>query len=70
VTDLPHDLCSPVDAAQLAEVSMPTLTRAVRHGELYIYRLDPLTPGSNQAKATHFSRSEVKRWRDERKAGK
>jgi hypothetical protein len=47
---------------------MPTLTRAVRYGELHIYRLNPLTPGSNQAKATHFSRSEVKRWRDERKA--
>jgi hypothetical protein len=70
MTELPHDLCSPVEAAHIAEVSMPTLTRAVRHGELHIYRLDPLTPGSIQAKATHFSRAAVKRWRNERKAGK
>jgi hypothetical protein len=64
LTDLPHDLITPVEAAQLAEVSLPTLTRAHRHGEIENYRLAPRT------KATFYSRAVVRRWRDQRKPSK
>lgn len=69
MTDLPHDLVSPTEAAFLSDISLPTIVRAIHHSELQIYRHEPLTPGAKRAKATWLSKAEVKRWRDGRKAG-
>jgi hypothetical protein len=69
MTERPRDPCSPTEAAFIADVSLPTITRAIRHGELHVYRDDPLTPGARQGKATWLSKAEVKRWRDLRMAG-
>jgi hypothetical protein len=69
MSELPHDLVSPVEAAFMANVSLPTIVRAIQHHELQIYGHEPLTPGAQRAKATWLSKAEVKRWRDGRKAG-
>ena len=61
MTDLPHDLITPVEAAQLAEVSLPTLTRATATGEITNYRL------ASGTKATFYSKALVRRWRDQRR---
>lgn len=69
MTERPRDPCSPTEAAFIAEVSLPTITRAIKHNELRVYRDDPITRGALQGKATWLSRAEVKRWRDLRRAG-
>jgi excisionase family DNA binding protein len=61
---LPNDLISPEEAACLAEVSLPTLYRAMKGGELRQYRIAPGT------KATFYSRAVVRRWRDARRAAR